>query len=120
MQRSEKVIIARRLLFKKISIMSKGQSPKLKSVLCNISIDVVDICNTLPRSADSNGIVIVKFKKKLIYKGHDEILLIALHHLNNSSDREAEGGPLSIPNNIPIILSENCHNTQDIDPTKTK
>ena len=50
--------------------MSKGQSPKLKSVLCNISIDVVDICNTLPRSADSNGIVIVKFKKKLIYKGH--------------------------------------------------
>ena len=50
----------------------------------------------------------------------DEILLIVLHHLNNSSDREAEGGPLSIPNNIPIILSENCHNTQDSDPTKTK
>ena len=51
----------------------------------------------------------------------DEIPLIVLHHLNNSSDTEADGGLLSIPNNIPIvILSENCHDTQDSDPTKTK
>ena len=63
-RRLEKVLVGRRLLFKKISIMPKGQSPKLKGALCNVLIDVVDICNTLPRPADSNGIVIIKLKRK--------------------------------------------------------
>ena len=31
----EKVLIARRLLFKKISIMPKGQSPKFAGALCS-------------------------------------------------------------------------------------
>ena len=62
-RRLERVLVARRLLFKKISITPKGQSPKLKGALCNIPIDVVDVCNTLPRPADSNGIIIVKLKK---------------------------------------------------------
>ena len=50
--------------------MPKGQSPKLKDALCIVPIDVVDICNTLPRPADCNGIVIVKRKRKLQYRGH--------------------------------------------------
>ena len=45
--------------------MPKGQSPKLKGVLCNVPIDVADICNILPRPADSNGTVIIKLKRKL-------------------------------------------------------
>ena len=61
-KKPERVPIARRLLFKRISIMLKGQSPKFKSALCNIPIYLLDVCNTLPRPADSNGIVIVKFK----------------------------------------------------------
>ena len=43
----------------------------MKGALCNIPIDVVDVCNTLPHPADSNGIVIVKLKKKLQYRSHD-------------------------------------------------
>ena len=50
--------------------MPKGQSPKLKVALCNIPIDVVDVYNILPRQADSNGIIIVKLKRKLQYRGH--------------------------------------------------
>ena len=61
-RRRERVLIVRRLLFKKISIMPKGHSPKLKGALCNVPIDVVDVCKTLSRPADSNGIVIVKLK----------------------------------------------------------
>ena len=149
--------------------MPKGQSPKLKGALCNVPIDVVDICNTLPRPADSNGIVIVKLKRKLQYRGHvyfesvrpdiifrllqylklnnslyhdieidvqnipsfliedkrcDSLPLVVLNNINNddeiplifeknnSSDAEAEGRLLSIPNNIPIpILLENCNDT---------
>ena len=59
-QRLEWILMARQPLFKKISLMSKGQSAKLKGTLCNVPIDVVDIFRTLPCSADSNGIVIVK------------------------------------------------------------
>ena len=65
-RRRERVFIARQLIFKKIKIMPKRQSPKFKGDLCNIPIDAADMCNTLPRTADSNGIVIVKFKRKLL------------------------------------------------------
>ena len=105
-RRLEKVLIARRLFFKKISIMPKCQSPKLKGALCNIPIDVVDICNALPRSADSNGIVIVKFERKLIYRGYvyfesvrPEIIsrLLQYFKLNNSLYHDIEIDTKNIP-----------------------
>ena len=69
-RRLDIVLITRRLLFKKIGITSKGQSPKLKGTLCNVPVDVVDVCRTLPRPADINGIVIVKLKRKLQCRGY--------------------------------------------------
>ena len=69
-RRLERVLVARPLLFKKINIMPKGQSPKLKGALCNIPIDVADGCNTLSRQADSYDIIIVNLKRKLEYRGH--------------------------------------------------
>ena len=62
-RRLEKVLVARKLFFKQIRIMPKCQSPKLKGASCNVPLDVVDICNILPRPADSNGIVITKLKR---------------------------------------------------------
>ena len=50
--------------------MPKGQSTKLKGALCNIPIDAVDVCNTLPSPGGSNGIIIVKLKRNLQYRGH--------------------------------------------------
>ena len=61
----ERVLISKRLLLKKVTIMPKGQSPKLKGALCNIPVKHVDVSSLLTRTADSNGLVIVKFKKKL-------------------------------------------------------
>ena len=69
-RRVEKVLIARRLHFKKISIMFKGRSPKLKGAICNLPLDVVNVSNILLRRAVSNGVVIVKPKGKLQYRGH--------------------------------------------------
>ena len=68
--RLERVLIARRLQFKKVTIMLKGQSPTFKGTICNVPIDVVSTCNTLPRPANINGLVIVKLKRKLEYRGH--------------------------------------------------
>ena len=70
-RRLEQVLVSRRILFKKVTIMPKGNSPKLKGTICNIPIEMVDVnCNSLPRPADSNGLIIVKLKRKVEYRGH--------------------------------------------------
>ena len=51
--------------------MPKGKSLKIKDHICNIPVSAVDTnCNVFPRSVDSNGLTIVKFKRKLEYKDH--------------------------------------------------
>ena len=70
LRRLEKIIISKRILFKKIAIMPKGQSPKLKGAICNVPIETEAVCNVLPRGANCNGIVMVKLKRKLVYRGH--------------------------------------------------
>ena len=67
----ERVLVSKRILFKKIVIMhGKGEFSKIKGSICNVPIDSDDVCNILPRGADSNGLVIVKLKRQLKYKGH--------------------------------------------------
>ena len=53
----EKIIIAKRLLFKKVTLIPNGQCPKIKSVICNVPINTDDICKVLPRGMDNNGVV---------------------------------------------------------------
>ena len=38
MNRLEKTLIAKRILFKKIMIMPKGQQPKIRGAVCNIPV----------------------------------------------------------------------------------
>ena len=57
MNRLERAIISRRILFKKITIMPKGQTPKLKGSICNVPVNTDDVANILPQGADSNGII---------------------------------------------------------------
>ena len=66
----EKFLVAKRLLFNKITIMPKSQFPKVKGAIYNVPIDSVDVSNLLSRQADSNGLMIIKLKGKLEYKGH--------------------------------------------------
>ena len=61
----ERVLIARRLLFNKITIMPKGQSLKVKGAICNVPLYSSEERQTLPHPADSNGLIIVKLKRKL-------------------------------------------------------
>ena len=44
----ERALISKRILFKKVSIMSNGTFPKLKGSICNVLIDNVDISNMTP------------------------------------------------------------------------
>ena len=49
--------------------MCKGQMPKIKGSICNVPIDVSEVHKILPRAADSNGLISVKLKRKLAYRG---------------------------------------------------
>ena len=48
----------------------KGELSKTKGSICNILIEIVNICNVLPRPEVSKGLVFVKSKHDLKYRGH--------------------------------------------------
>ena len=63
--RLERVLISKIILFKKVTMTPKGNFPKLKGSICNVPIDTLDISDVLLRGVDSNGLVVIKLKRKL-------------------------------------------------------
>ena len=58
-------------MFKKAVIRPKDHAPKIKGTICNVPVEYAETyCNTLPWPADSNGLVIIKLKRKLEYRSH--------------------------------------------------
>ena len=43
---------------------------KTKGSICNIPIEPANICNILPMPAFSNGVIVLKLKWDLKYRGH--------------------------------------------------
>ena len=71
LKKREKVLISKRILFKKIAIIhGKGKFCKIKGRICVISTQAGNICNILPRAVVSNGLAVVKLKRDLKYRGH--------------------------------------------------
>ena len=124
LRRLERVLVAERILFKKVTVMPKVQSPKVKGSICNIPISEIDNnCNSLPRPADSNGVIIVKLKRKAAYRGHmlfepirprlTESLLQYLkkhNHLYRKTEIEIESIPEELQSQIGNISEENAYN----------
>lgn len=65
----EKVLISKRILFKKILIMLKGQHQKMKGEICKVPIQAESVDDCLPQGIDSSGIIFVKLKRRLQFKG---------------------------------------------------
>ena len=61
-QELKQVLIAKRRLFKKVTIMPSGQMSKIFETICNVPVDTVEVTDLLPRLANSNGLVYVKLK----------------------------------------------------------
>ena len=52
-------------------IAPKGQSPKIKCAISNVPVNEIDnICDSLSRTADFNGLALVKLERKAEDKGH--------------------------------------------------
>ena len=63
-------LISKRILFKKIAINGKEEFSKIRETMRNLPMESGDTCNVLPRSTDSNGVIVVKIKRDLKYKGY--------------------------------------------------
>ena len=48
----------------------KGSFSKIEGSVCNIPIEAANIWNILPRPADSNGLIVIKLKRDLKYRGY--------------------------------------------------
>ena len=127
LNRLERVSISRRILFKKVSTMPKGKFAKVKGSICNIPIESDDITNVLPLGADSNGLLIVKLKRKLSCRGHvyfeavrPELICQALMYLKQNNSLYCDIGIAleNIPNDL-LSLSENSDNHQEFDKANT-
>ena len=43
---------------------------KISGTICNVLIDTINVTSMLPQPADSNGLIFIKLKRKLEYRGH--------------------------------------------------
>ena len=50
----EKILIAKHILFKKVTIMPQEQMGKSTGTICNVPVDNIDVTNLSARTADSN------------------------------------------------------------------
>lgn len=70
LQKLEHILIAQRIVFEKIVIMPKGQQRKIKGSICNVPVQCDKTCNVLPRPPERSGIIMLKLKRKLQFRGH--------------------------------------------------
>ena len=66
----EQILVSKRIVFQKIIVMPKGQQRKIKGAICNIPVECDQTCNHLSRAPESSGIIRLKLKRKLQFKGH--------------------------------------------------
>ena len=70
LEKLEQILIAQRIVFQKIVVMPKGQQRKIKGAICNVPVECDQTCNTLPRPPERSGIIMLKLKRKLKFRGH--------------------------------------------------
>ena len=73
--------------------MPKGQQRKIKGAICNVPVECDKTCQTLPHAPESSGIILLKLKRKLQFRGHvyyqavcPEIVLNALNWLKANNE----------------------------------
>ena len=70
LEKLEQILIAQRIVFEKIIVMPKGQQRKIKGAICNVPVECDQTCSILPRPSERSGIIMLKLKRKLEFKGY--------------------------------------------------
>ena len=70
LKKLEQILIAQRIVFEKIIAMPKGQQKKVSGAICNVPVNCDQTCKVLPRPPERSGIIMLKLKRKLEFRGH--------------------------------------------------
>ena len=114
LEKLEQILVAQRIVFEKIVIIPKGQQRKIKGAICNVPVECSQTCNVLPRPPDRSGIILLKLKRKLQFRGHvyfqavrPQFVISALNWLvaNNPLYRNIE---IQCDNISPELTNLNC------------
>ena len=88
LKKLEQILIAQCIIFEKVIVMPKGKQRKIKGAICNVPVNCDETCNILPRPPERCGIILLKLKRKLQFRGHvyfqpvrPEFMMTALHWL---------------------------------------
>ena len=144
LEKLEQILIAQRIVFEKIIVLPKGQQRKVKGAICNVPVECDETCKVLPRPPERSGIIMLKLKRKLEFRGHvyfqavrPQFILDALNWLkfNNSlynnitidiSNISANLTSFEQQDNVNFENTSSCtltskqHITNDIDDTKER
>lgn len=92
LEKLEQIVIAQRIVFEKIIVMPKGQQRKIKGAICNVPVECDQNCKILPRPPERSGIIMLKLKRKLEFRGHvyfqalrPEVVINALNWLKGNN-----------------------------------
>lgn len=65
-------LVSQRLLFMKILALPRGRQKSIHGTVVNVPVDTSHTCSLLPRMPTNSGLIPVKLKRKLEYRGHVE------------------------------------------------
>ena len=93
LEKLDQILVSQRIVFQKIVVMPKGQQRKIRGAICNVPVSCEETCHVLPRPPDSSGIIMLKLKRKLQFRGHvyfqavrPEVVLHALQWLQRNNE----------------------------------
>ena len=118
LEKLEQILVSQRIVFQKIVVMPKGQQRKIRGAICNVPVCCEETCHVLPRPPDSSGIIMLKLKRKLQFRGHvyfqavrPEVVLHALQWLQRNNELY-ENVAINLEN-IDRELSSLCDHEQE-------
>ena len=143
LEKLEQILVSQRIVFQKIVVMPKGQQRKIRGAICNVPVSCEETCQVLRRPPDSSGIIMLKLKRKLQFRGHvyfqavrPEVVLHALQWLQRNNelyenvainleniDRELsslcvheqeKGSDIASYSQNGVLVGDNCDGNDDI------
>ena len=103
--------------------MPEGQQRKIKGAICNVPFGYDETCNILPHPPERSGIILLKLKRKIQFRGHvffeavrPEFVMTALNWLkaNNILHKDIQIDCTNISTELTSIM-----NNEEIDHTNS-
>ena len=74
--------------------MPKGQQKKVSGAICKVPVDCDQTCKVLPRPPERSGIIMLKLKPKLEFRGHAYFQVVRPGLVENALNWLVQNNPL--------------------------